>query len=215
MKIAIIEDEELAQEQLEFLLKRYKPDVEIVAQLAAVKEAVSWFQNHPAPDLAFFDIQLTDGASFEIMDQVTIQCPIIFATAYQEYTLKAFQTNGIAYILKPYDQQEIAAAMQKYEQLRHNFEDRGTPQLRAIQGALQMLQKNYKDRFLVKSGAQLLSVPSSEISHFYHEAKIVWLKTLQGKKYAVDYTLDQLEQMLNPKGFFSHQSKVHYRVFRY
>ena len=202
MKIVLVEDEQLALEQLEFLLQRYNPEIEIVAQLTSVKEAVQWFSVHPAPELAFFDIQLTDGSSFEILEQIALKCPIIFATAYQEYTLQAFKTNGIAYILKPYDLKEIETAMGKYQQLRSSFEQKDDTPIQAIQAALQALQQNYKERFLVKSGSQLVSISSSEISFFYHENKVVWLKTLNNKKYAVDYTLDQLEPLLSPKNFF-------------
>ncbi|MEL6717842.1 MAG: LytTR family DNA-binding domain-containing protein [Bacteroidota bacterium] len=202
MKIVLIEDEQLALEHLEVLIKRYDSSVEIIAQLSSVQHAVDWFSTHPSPDLAFFDIQLADGSSFEILDQVAVQCPIIFATAYQEYTLKAFKVNGIDYILKPYDYEEIRKALDKYKQLRSNFSQHPTAQIENIRTVLQSLQKDYKKRFLVKSGAQLISIKSSEISYFFHENKIVWLKTLSNKKYAVDYILDQLEQLLDPKQFF-------------
>ncbi|MEM8525846.1 MAG: LytTR family DNA-binding domain-containing protein [Bacteroidota bacterium] len=202
MKIILIEDEQLALEHLEMLVKRYDSSVEIVAQLSSVQSAIDWFSTNPSPDLAFFDIQLADGSSFEILDQIAVQCPIIFATAYQEYTLKAFKVNGIDYILKPYDYEEIEKALNKYKQLRSNFAQQPSNQLDNIRIALQSLQKDYKKRFLVKSGSQLLSIQTSEISYFFHENKIVWLKTLSNKKYAVDYILDQLEQLLDPKQFF-------------
>ena len=202
MKVIIVEDEPLAVEQLEFLLNRYNPAIEILARLNSVKSAVEWFNKNELPDLVFFDIQLTDGTSFEILEKVKINCPIIFATAYEEYTLQAFKTNGIAYILKPYDQEEIWEAMGKYEQLKSNFAQSGMPNLVAIQQTLKTLQNRYKDRFLVKSGNQLVAVSTADISYFYHENKIVWLKTLGNKKYAIDYTLEQLESILNPGEFF-------------
>ena len=202
MKIIIIEDEKLAAEQLEFLLKRYDTQIEILARLASVKSAIDWFAKHEHPDLAFFDIQLTDGSSFEIIEQIKVQCPIIFATAYQEYTLQAFKTNGIAYILKPYDWEEIQEAMEKYKQLELTFAQDKNPNLEILQQALTSMQKNYKERFLVKSGSQLMAIPTSEVSFFFHESKIVWIKTKQNKKFAVDYTLDQLESTLDPKSFY-------------
>jgi len=202
MKIVLIEDEQLALEHLEMLVKRYDDNIEIVAQLSSVQAAIEWFRNHPNPDLAFFDIQLADGSSFEILDQIAVQCPIIFATAYQEYTLKAFKVNGIDYILKPYDYEEIENALNKYKQLKNNFAQQPTAQIENIRTVLQSLQKDYKTRFLVKSGSQLISIKTEEISYFFHENKIVWLKTLSNKKYAIDYILDQLEQLLNPKQFF-------------
>jgi len=202
MKIVLIEDEQLALEHLEMLVKRYDSSIEIVAQLSSVQTAVRWFSEHSSPDLAFFDIQLADGSSFEILDQIAVQCPIIFATAYQEYTLKAFKVNGIEYILKPYDYEEIEKALNKYKQLRSSFSQQPNAQIENIRTVLQSLQKEYKNRFLVKSGSQLISIKTEEISYFFHENKIVWLKTLSNKKYAVDYILDQLEQLLDPKQFF-------------
>lgn len=202
MKVIIIEDEKLAAEQLAFLLQRYDPQIEILTQLSSVKAAIDWLSENDHPDLAFFDIQLTDGSSFEIIEKIKIKCPIIFATAYQEYMLQAFKTNGIAYILKPYDWEEIQEAMEKYQQLAQTFSQEKNSNLDILQQALQSLQKNYKERFLVKSGSQLVAIPTSEISYFFHESKIVWLKTRQNKKFAVDYTLEQLESMLNPKAFY-------------
>ncbi len=202
MKVIIVEDEPLAVEQLEFLLKRYQPDIEILARLASVQSAVEWFSGNAPPNLAFFDIELADGQSFEILEKVKPQCPVIFATAYQEYMLQAFKTNGIAYILKPYDWEEIQAAMDKYKQLQSNFTQEGTPDMQVLQQTLKLLQNNYKERFLVQSGNQLVAIPASEIICFFHESKITWLKTREDKKYAVDYTLDQLEALLDPKQFF-------------
>ena len=202
MKVIIIEDERLAAEQLEFLLKRYDHRIEVLASLASVKSAIEWFTEHDHPDLAFFDIQLTDGSSFEVIEQIKVKCPIIFATAYQEYMLQAFKTNGIAYILKPYDWEEIQEAMEKYKQLELTFSQEKNPNLKILQQALNSLQKNYKERFLVKSGSQLMAIPASEVSFFFHESKVVWLKTKQNKKFAVDYTLDQLESTLDPKAFY-------------
>lgn len=202
MKVIIIEDEPLAVEQLEYLLKRYSSNIDILARLSSVKSAIEWFAKNEPPDLAFFDIQLTDGSSFEILEKIKVKCPVIFATAYQEYTLQAFKSNGIAYILKPYDLEEIQAALDKYEQLKSNFVQEGIPGFHVIQQMLKSLQNNYKERFLVKSGNQLVAVPTSGISYFFHENKVIWLKTQQNKKYAVDYTLEQLESILNPKQFF-------------
>ncbi|MEM9886884.1 MAG: LytTR family DNA-binding domain-containing protein [Bacteroidota bacterium] len=202
MKIVLVEDEQLALEHLEMLLKRYDGSMEVVAKLTSVRAAVDWFLQNTPPDLAFFDIQLADGASFEILEQITVSCPIIFATAYQEYTLKAFKSNGIDYILKPYDFEEIQKALHKYQQLKANFTQQSNQQLLQIRSAVMSLQESYKKRFLVKSGAQLFSIKTSDISYFYHESKIVWLKSTNNKKYAIDYTLEQLQSLLSPKQFF-------------
>lgn len=204
MRIIIIEDEQLAAERLEELIQQYDPDVQIVASLDTVQDAVAWFASNPAPDLAFFDIQLADGKSFEIFEQTQVNCPVIFTTAYDEYALKAFQVNSVDYILKPIDFEHLSKAFAKFDQMKSAFAQT-TPAitLETMQQVMQSLQKpSYKSRFVVKSGAQLHAVPAGEILYFFHEDKIVWLKRSDGKRFAVDFTLEQLEDLLNPEQFF-------------
>ena len=145
MRVLIIEDEDLAVWSLISKLQRLDPAIEIVATLDTVQAAVDWFQNNPAPDLAFFDIQLADGLSFEIFEKVKVPCPIIFTTAYDAYALRAFQVNSVDYILKPVDQDDLARAFSKLRQLRSPAAlDAAT-----IQQMLQALQpQSFKTRFM-------------------------------------------------------------------
>ncbi|MDX1940668.1 MAG: LytTR family DNA-binding domain-containing protein [Saprospiraceae bacterium] len=204
MKIAIVEDENLAAERLSDLIKQYDPSYEILVFLDSVQEAVAWFSASAPPDLAFFDIQLADGHSFDIFQQCNVNCPVIFTTAYDEYALHAFKVNSIDYLLKPIDLESIKKAFIKLEQLKSSFiKDAPAITLETMQKVVQSLQKpNYKTRFVVKSGAQIHSVQVEDILYFFHEDKIVWLKRNDLKKFAVDFTLEQLETILDPARFF-------------
>lgn len=205
MKVVILEDEALAAERLSNLIKQYNNLIDIIAYLDSVNDAVAWFRSAPPPDLAFFDIQLADGRSFEIFERCNIKCPVIFTTAYDEYALNAFKVNSIDYLLKPIDLESLTKAFQKYETLKSTFSNKNTSNitLETMQKVIQSLHKpNYKTRFIVKSGTQLHSVPTEEILYFYHEDKIVWLKRKDYKKFAVDFTLEQLDTMLDPTHFF-------------
>jgi DNA-binding LytR/AlgR family response regulator len=199
MNVLIIEDEDLAAWGLISKLQRLDPAIEVLATLDTVQAAVAWFQQHPAPDLAFFDIQLADGLSFEIFEQVKVPCPIIFTTAYDAYALRAFQVNSVDYILKPVDQDDLARAFSKLRQLRAP----AALDASMIQQMMQSLQpKRFKDRFMVKIGDHLTAIPVADIDFFFGENKLVWLRHQNGRKYPVDYTLEQLQEMLDPQQFF-------------
>ena len=203
MKILIIEDEALAADQLAFMLQRYRADIEIMAKLDSVSESIAWLKSHAPPDLMFLDIQLSDGLSFEIFEQIRPACPVIFTTAYDEYALQAFKANGIAYILKPIDQEEIMQAFEQYDRLQAAFgTEKAGINLTGIQEALVRLEKKYKKRFLVNTGLRLLPISVEEIAYFFSEHKNVWLKQLNGKRYGVDFNLEELENLLDPKQFF-------------
>lgn len=199
MKVIIIEDEDLAAWGLISKLQRLDPAIEILATLDTVQAAVSWFRENPAPELAFFDIQLADGLSFEIFEQVQVLCPVIFTTAYDSYALRAFQVNSVDYILKPVDQDDLARAFSKLRQLRTPAAlDAGT-----LQKMMQALQpRQFKDRFMVKVGDHLTAIAAGDIDFFFGENKIVWLRHQNNRKYPVDYTLEQLEDLLDPSRFF-------------
>lgn len=201
MKIVIVEDEELAVEGLIRQINRVESGVEILAILDSVQAAVGWFQRNAPPDLAFFDIQLTDGLSFSVFERVEVACPIIFTTAYDSYALKAFQVNSIDYLLKPVGTSELSRALEKLRLLqKRQAPDRQA--LLQVREMLQSLDTGHKNRFLVKLGDQLMAVPVTEIDYFYGDNKIVWLKHRNGKKYPVDYTLESLAGLLDPKQFF-------------
>ncbi len=199
MRVIIIEDEDLAIWGLLSKLPKVDPDIEVVATLDSVKSAVAWFNSNPMPDLAFFDIQLADGLSFEIFDLVKVTCPVIFTTAYDAYALKAFKVNSVDYLLKPVSQEDLALALAKLRQLR------STPpvdmnMIRQMMSAIQPRQ--HKSRFMIKIGDHLSSVDTRQIDFFFGENKIVWIRHRNGRKYVVDYTLEQLEELLDPVQFF-------------
>ena len=203
MKVIIIEDEQLAAERLSNLIGAYDAEIEILTIIDSVEDAIEWLTNNEHPDLAFFDIQLADGLSFEIFEKSNVSCPVIFTTAYNEYALRAFKVNSIDYLLKPIDAEELAKAFEQYYQTQKKNETAASaPSTEMLQEVLQMIQRKFKTRFVVKAGHQLLSVPVEDIAYFYSEHKTVWLKTSEGKKHALDYTLEQLEALIDPKSFF-------------
>ena len=205
MKVLIIEDEAPAARRLAQLIKECKPNVEILEHIDSVEGAVEWFNNNSVPDLAFMDIQLADGLSFEIFEAVQVKCPVIFTTAYDDYAIKAFKVNSIDYLLKPIDKNELSRAFAKYDELQ----DKNAPAI-DISEIVKTLnkQQNYKNRFLVKQGQRLIPVEAEQIAYFFAEDKLVFLVTIDSHKYIVDYTLEQLEQQLDPQHFFRANRKI-------
>lgn len=201
MKILIIEDEMPAACRLQQLIKAERPEAEILPAIESVEEAVKTINGFSdLPDLFFMDIQLADGLSFDIFAQTNITSPVIFTTAYDQYTLKAFKVNSVDYLLKPIDPDELRASLDKYDRL---FGKTFHYEPKVIQNLLQNLpQQEYKERFLIKTGQQISFVATPEIRYFYSEDGLVFVRTASGKKHPVDYTLEQLEGLLNPKKFF-------------
>ena len=200
MKILIVEDELPAAKRLTKLIQQFKPQAEIIKTIDSVEDAVKWFRGKIACDLIFMDIQLADGLSFDIFTQVEIQTPVIFTTAYDQYTLKAFKVNSIDYLLKPIDSEELEGAIKKFETVYQqpiNYNRQSIEQL--IQS---LTQPDYKERFIIKIGQQLTYISVKEIFYFYSEEGVVYARMQDGKKHAIDYTLDQLEQVLRAAEFF-------------
>ena len=203
MKILLIEDEAPASRRLEKMIKDILPTAEIVGTLDSVSTSITFFQDLPALDLVFMDIQLADGLSFEIFEHIQINVPIIFTTAFDMYALKAFKVNSIDYLLKPVDKDELKKALDKWQALHSNkIENPLQQNLTQLIQQLQITKKEYKSRFLVKIGEKLISVPEQEIAYFQAEDKTVFLHTQASKKYVLDYSLDDLEDVLNPQNFF-------------
>lgn len=201
MNILIVEDEPEAAARLSTLLVELRPDVRIVATIDSVRNAVKWANENPSPDLVFMDIQLADGLSFEIFEKADIKAPVIFTTAYNEYALKAFKVNSIDYILKPLDKDEVAAAFRKYENLTGQAQSRDK-MIESIGAAMQMLTKRYKERFVIKVGEHLRSVEVNDVHYFYSLEKTSFAVTTDGRKHVLDFTLDQLEGLVDPAKFF-------------
>ncbi|WP_194775153.1 LytR/AlgR family response regulator transcription factor [Pararhodonellum marinum] len=198
MKILLIEDERPAANRLRQLIHQALPNSEVSGHLDSITSAVEWLESHPAPDLIFCDIQLADGLSFRIFEKVKIASPIIFTTAFDQYAIKAFKVNAVDYLLKPIDPEELAKAIEKFQ----NMSLKSNLDLDQIKALLQPQQREFKSRFMVKIGEKIHSVMTSETAYFYSEERITFLQTTEGKKYILDYTLDQLENMLDPKQFF-------------
>jgi DNA-binding LytR/AlgR family response regulator len=200
MKVLIIEDEPQAAQRIEKLVKVIVPSALILGKLDSVKNSVNWLKTNPSPDLILMDIQLADGISFSIFDQCTVKSPVIFTTAYDEYALKAFKVNSIDYILKPVDEDELRAALNKFQTLTTG--NQPDKMLESIGYAMQMLTKKYKERFIIKVGEHLKAIETEEILFFFSLEKTTFAQTKDGRKHILDFTLDQLENLLNPENYF-------------
>jgi len=198
MDILIIEDEPLAAERLQNLLLESDKKFRIVKVTDSVEASVAWLKAADAPDLIFMDIMLADGQSFEIFDYVDLQVPVIFTTAYDEFALQAFKVNSIDYLLKPVDPLLLKQALKKFHALVPDAEQIK----KLVQSFLPSGRQEYKNRFLVKSGETYTPVVLTEIAFFSYEDKLSFLYTNAGKRYMLDYSLDELETMLDPKLFF-------------
>jgi DNA-binding LytR/AlgR family response regulator len=202
MNIIIIEDEYLAVKRLSELIKKFNPEINILAKIQSVKKAVEWFDKNPEPDLAFMDIQLGDGLSFDIFEQIKITCPIIFTTAYDEYALKAFKVNSIDYLLKPFDFEELAEALNKFNNRTGTKRENSSAQNAQIEQVINMLSKKYKERFTVKIGEHIKLVSVTDILCFYSREKASYIFTKEKRNYLLDFSLDKLETLINPNIFF-------------
>lgn len=201
MKILIVEDEPLAAVQLAANISALQPNAHILAVCDTVKSTVDWLKNNEAPDLAFFDIQLGDGLSFEIFEQIEFSNPIIFTTAFDQYAIQAFKVNSIDYLLKPIDREELKNALVKLENLKSPKISYITPGfLEEIVTSLE--QKKFKERFLVKIGTHLRVIETKDILYFYSFQKGTYAKLSDGKDYLLDYSLELLEEMIDPTNFF-------------
>jgi DNA-binding LytR/AlgR family response regulator len=197
-KILIIEDEAPAARRLEKLILQLDSKISIVGILDSVEETLAWLRQEPNPDLIFSDIQLADGLSFQIFESFPILCPIIFATAYDEYAIKAFQHHSIDYLLKPIDPVHLQKAWNKYLALNQsNAPTNLTAMLEAINNKV-----DYKERFLIKQGDQFKYIKTTEVAYFFSSEGYSFLMDKKGKKFIVDDKLDQLESQLDPKQFY-------------
>jgi DNA-binding LytR/AlgR family response regulator len=206
MNVLLIEDEMPAVKRLELLISQCRPDAVILGTCESISSAVRWLQTHPSPDLIFLDIHLADGQSFEIFNQVQVQSMVIFTTAYDQYALKAFKLNSIDYLLKPISAEELTLAFQKYDRIAGksiSFDSSLVSQL------LNNLQSStFRARFLVKQGNSLSYILVRDVRYCYAEESIVFARLPDGKKQHLDYTLEQLETVLDPSQFFRINRKI-------
>ncbi|MFT7054451.1 MAG: DNA-binding LytR/AlgR family response regulator [Candidatus Endobugula sp.] len=205
MKVFIIEDEIPAAEKMHRLIKRYDESIEILGQAMSIKQSVAWLSEGHEVDLLFMDIQLTDGLSFDIFKKIKVEVPVIFTTAYNEYAIAAFKANGIDYLLKPITFDALTESIDKFKNLKARLNETAQVPIAPIdlQSALQMLsRREYKNRFMVKIGEHIRSVTTDTIALFYAEGRNAYIVTVEGKRLIIDYKLETLEEMLDPKNFF-------------
>jgi two-component system, LytTR family, response regulator LytT len=197
MKIVIIEDEIAAARQLKFLLNQINIASKILATLESVEEAIQWFTTNQSPDLIFSDIQLADGISFEIYEQIKINAPIIFITAFDEYAIRAFKLNSVDYILKPLDADSLSFAIEKFQKQQLVKQETFNELIR--QQAFS--QKSYRKSFLVRFRDKLLPIKANEFAYFFIENGLVFGQLFDGRKFILDFKLEDLENQLDPQGF--------------
>ena len=199
MKILLIEDEDPAAKRLQKMLKEIEPDAEVSDNIVSIASAVKWFKENQLPDLIISDIQLSDGLSFEIFKAVEILCPIIFTTAYDQYAIEAFKVNSIDYLLKPIKKEGLGNAITKYKKTKPAAPSIDINQLLKT---FNNPAAAYKQRFAVRYGEHIKTITIKEVAFFYTEDKVNFLTTREGRRFTIDFNLDTLESMLDPKTFF-------------
>ena len=200
MRTIIIEDEKPAAEKLQKAILKTNNGIEVVAVLNNIQSATEWLQQSPMPDLIFMDIELSDGLSFKIFEQVTITCPIIFITAYDEYWQEAFEHNSIDYLLKPLKQEKLEASLKKYATLKQYFAQ--NLQQLLLQHQRPVMTGNYIKRFLVKRGLDYISIKTEDIAYFYATHKLVCMVDNKNQKFILDQSLADIEKQLDPVQFY-------------
>lgn len=200
MKAVIIEDEKIAADLLKNLICQLDEDIEVVTVLQTVEDSVEWLENNQHPDILFVDIHLADGSSFSIFEKTEVKCPIVFTTAYDEYSLKAFEVNSIDYILKPINKVDLQRALNKYKNLRSHDIDYKDFVNRFLSGAKNV--DNYKEYFLVPERDKLIPLAAKDIAYVYIDLKLIKAVTFTGKVYYLNQNLDEMMNQLNPKMFF-------------
>ncbi len=197
MKVVILEDETRAASYLERLIRKVAPEMTVIAKFESIRDAVPFLESHSDIALIFSDVQLADGLSFEIFSKVTVKCPIIFTTAYDHYAIEAFKTNGIDYLLKPIEEERLVKAIEKSKFFSPSI---------ALEKLLILgttaVSKTYKSRFMVKVGDKIKSIPTEEILAFYSLEKATYMHTTSNRDYCIDYSIDQLETLLDSVLYF-------------
>jgi len=203
MKVVIIEDEAPAFRRLQKVLEEESESIEILEVIDSVEESVKWIRNHELPDLFFMDIQLSDGISFEIFEEVKVDKPVIFTTAFDEYMLRAFKVNSIDYLLKPIKKEDLSKSLEKFHSLKNSFSNTAAqPDLPELLKQIRLDDKKYKTRFLLKQGDKLVAVETKHIAYFHLKHGVVHLVTDENKKYLMDQTLDEIFNLIDPEKFY-------------
>ena len=209
IRTLIIEDEEPAASRLGKMMTEIDPSIQIIGIQDSVEGSVQWFSQNPPPDLLMLDIQLADGLSFDIFKKTHIESFVIFTTVFDEYAIKAFELNSIDYLLKPVDRQKLAGSIEKFKKLSVSSQQLN---IRDLIETLESCKGKYKKRFAVNIGSKIISVETSKVAYFYSMEKSTFMSTGDGHQYPLDFSLDHLEQILDPEDFsrISRQHIVHY-----
>jgi DNA-binding LytR/AlgR family response regulator len=201
MRAIVVEDEELAAERLIDLIKAIDPTIEIVAQPDTVADTLHFLKTQPVPDVIFLDIQLADGRSFEIFERASIDSPIIFITAYDQFTLKAFKVNSIDYLLKPVQKEDLRLALEKLKKL--NRKGLNGDELDLLKEIIKSKGQSYKQRLVIKAGNKIQFKPAEEVAYFFADGKEAYMVSRkENRKHLIGYTLEELEEILDPRDFF-------------
>jgi two-component system, LytTR family, response regulator len=204
MQILILEDEPLVAQNLQKMVAELLPHATMLGPLVSVESAIQWLNTQPEPDLILSDIQLSDGVSFDVFQEIQPLCPLIFTTAYDEYAIRAFKLNSIDYLLKPIDKEELRGAFDKFKRWQSNPEAAQIPQrLRALLLDLGSRSvKKYKQRFIAHHQRAVIAIPENRVAYFLRE-EVIWLFTVDNQRLITDYqSLDELEELLDPARFF-------------
>lgn len=201
MKAIVVEDEQLAAERLIELVKSIDAAIEIVEQFDTIADTVHYLKTESAPDIIFLDIQLADGRSFEIFEKAPIDSPIIFTTAYDQFTLKAFKLNSIDYLLKPVQKEDLHLALDKLKKL--NRKGLNSDELGVLKEIIKTKGQPYKQRLVIKAGNKIQFKPAEEVAYFFADGKEAYMVSRkENRKHLIGYTLEELENILDPKEFF-------------
>jgi two-component system, LytTR family, response regulator LytT len=198
MTVLLLEDETLAAERLQNMLKDVDAEIRVVAHLKSIESAVEWLQSNAHPDFILSDIRLLDGLCFEIFEQVKVEKPVIFTTAYDQYAIKAFEVNSVDYLLKPIQEEKLKAAITKVKNRNTNAPLDYQELVKLLRGG----KSEYKTRFMAKLGQKIVAVPVEKIAYFFSENKLTFLVTNDQKRYPLDQPLDELIDVLDPAIFF-------------
>lgn len=193
MKVLIIEDEMPAYKRLKKLVQEISPAITIAGHLDGIEATKCWMAVNDVPDIILLDIHLADGSAFDLLKTVNVTCPIIFTTAFDQYAMDAFKTTGIDYLLKPIKREELQNALYKVKQLQHFFHSTS-----------EKIEKDneYKDRFIIRYGEHIKTLNIEDVAYFYSENRATFARNFEGRNFPVDYNLDALSQLIDPKKFF-------------
>jgi DNA-binding LytR/AlgR family response regulator len=207
MKVLILEDERKAANELRTLIAQLKPHWEVTAIIPSVAEAIAWFAQHPMPGLVLSDIQLADAVCFSIFEQVQVNCPIIFCTAYDEYAIKSFETSSVDYLLKPIDKTRLEKALAKLDKMKALFT--GSTPVAASSGTyadlgrlIQELLPAADKTLLIHQKEKIIPVPYADIAYFHYGHGVVAIKLLSGASYHISQGIDEIEAGTDARLFY-------------